>query len=52
MVWIPAGEKHWHGAAPDTAMSHIGIQEAIDGLAVIWMEQISDGDYVGRQTPD
>lgn len=45
VVWFPAGEKHWHGAAPDTAMSHIAIQEAIDGSAVTWMEKVSDADY-------
>ncbi|UFS68258.1 cupin domain-containing protein (plasmid) [Paracoccus denitrificans] len=47
VVWFPAGEKHWHGAAPDTAMSHIAIQEAIDGSAVTWMEKVSDADYAG-----
>ncbi|MGR3783044.1 MAG: (R)-mandelonitrile lyase [Albimonas sp.] len=47
VVWFPAGEKHWHGAAPDVAMSHIAIQEAIDGSAVTWMEKVSDEDYQG-----
>ncbi|SMO89880.1 (R)-mandelonitrile lyase [Paracoccus laeviglucosivorans] len=47
VVWFPAGEKHWHGAAPDTAMSHIAIQETIDGSAVTWMEKVSDADYRG-----
>lgn len=45
IVWFPAGEKHWHGAAPDTAMSHIAIQEAVDGSTVTWMEHVSDADY-------
>ncbi|MCR9283606.1 MAG: cupin domain-containing protein [Rhodobacteraceae bacterium] len=45
VVWFPAGEKHWHGAAPDTAMSHIAIQESIDGSPVTWMEKVSDEDY-------
>ncbi|MGR3372908.1 (R)-mandelonitrile lyase [Pseudooceanicola nanhaiensis] len=45
VVWFPAGEKHWHGAAPETAMSHIAIQESIDGSAVTWMEKVSDADY-------
>ncbi|MCM5557538.1 cupin domain-containing protein [Pleomorphomonas sp. JP5] len=45
VVWFPAGEKHWHGAAPEVAMSHIAIQEAIDGSAVTWMEQVSDTQY-------
>ncbi|WP_428929206.1 (R)-mandelonitrile lyase [Marinibacterium sp. SX1] len=45
IVWFPAGEKHWHGAAPDTAMSHMAIQEAIDGTTVTWMEKVTDADY-------
>ncbi|SER86713.1 Cupin domain protein [Tranquillimonas rosea] len=47
IVWFPAEEKHWHGAAPDTAMSHIAIQESIDGSPVTWMEKVSDDDYEG-----
>lgn len=47
IVWFPAGEKHWHGASPDTVMSHIAIQESIDGSAVIWMEHVSQADYLG-----
>tara|TARA_B100001123_G_C15179199_1_gene974636 strand:+ start:499 stop:894 length:396 start_codon:yes stop_codon:yes gene_type:complete len=47
VVWFPAGEKHWHGAQPDTAMSHIAIQESIDGSPVTWLEQVSDEDYKG-----
>lgn len=47
VVWFPADEKHWHGAAPETAMSHIAIQETIDGSAVTWMEKVSDADYDG-----
>lgn len=47
VIWFPAGEKHWHGAAPDTAMSHIAIQEAIDGSPVTWMEPVTDADYLG-----
>jgi quercetin dioxygenase-like cupin family protein len=45
VVWIPAGVKHWHGAAPTTAMSHIAIAETLDGKAVEWMEKVSDEDY-------
>jgi quercetin dioxygenase-like cupin family protein len=45
VVWFPAGEKHWHGAAPETAMSHIAIQESIDGSAVTWMEKVTDAEY-------
>ncbi|WP_300473838.1 cupin domain-containing protein [Breoghania sp.] len=46
-VWFPAGEKHWHGASPDTVMSHIAIQESINGSPVTWMEHVSDEDYNG-----
>ncbi|HEY0733691.1 MAG TPA: cupin domain-containing protein [Herpetosiphonaceae bacterium] len=45
VVWFEAGEKHWHGASPTTAMTHIAIQEALDGVAVNWMEQVSDEQY-------
>ena len=45
MVRFEAGEKHWHGASPTTAMTHIAIQEALDGKAVDWMEQVSDEQY-------
>lgn len=45
VVWIPAGEKHWHGAGPTTAMTHIAMQEALDGVAVNWLEHVSDEQY-------
>ena len=45
VVRFEAGEKHWHGASPTTAMTHIAIQEALDGKAVDWMEQVSDEQY-------
>jgi quercetin dioxygenase-like cupin family protein len=45
VVWFPPGEKHWHGASPATAMSHIAIQEALNGSPVHWMEQVSDQQY-------
>lgn len=45
VVWFPPGEKHWHGAAPRVAMTHIAIQEALDGEVVQWMEQVSDEQY-------
>ena len=45
IIWFPPGEKHWHGAAPDTAMSHIAIAEARDGKVVDWMEKVSDEQY-------
>ena len=47
VVWIAAGEKHWHGAAPTTAMTHIAIQEAVDGSAATWFEHVSDAQYGG-----
>ncbi len=48
VVWFPPGEKHWHGASPTTAMTHIAIQEQLDGKAVDWMEKVSDQQYEGR----
>ena len=45
VVWFPPGEKHWHGATASTGMSHIAIQEKLDGKAVDWMEPVSDAQY-------
>ena len=45
VVWFPPGEKHWHGASPTTAMTHIAIQEAQDGKVVEWMEKVSEEQY-------
>jgi quercetin dioxygenase-like cupin family protein len=45
VVWFAPNEKHWHGAAPTTAMTHIAIQEALDGKVVEWMEKVSDEQY-------
>lgn len=47
VVWFPPGEKHWHGAAPTTAMTHIAIQENLDGKVVDWLEKVSDEQYQG-----
>lgn len=47
VVSFAPGEKHWHGASPETGMSHIAIQEAVDGVAVTWMEKVADEDYRG-----
>ncbi len=44
-VWFPPGEKHWHGATATTGMTHIAIQEALDGKAVDWMELVSEEQY-------
>jgi quercetin dioxygenase-like cupin family protein len=48
VVWTPAGQKHWHGATPTTAMTHIAIQEQLDGKVVEWMEKVSDAQYGNR----
>jgi quercetin dioxygenase-like cupin family protein len=45
VIWCPPGHKHWHGATPTTAMSHIAIQEALDGKVVDWLEQVTDEQY-------
>jgi quercetin dioxygenase-like cupin family protein len=45
VVWFSPGEKHWHGATPTTALTHIAIQERFDGKAVDWMEKVSDEQY-------
>jgi quercetin dioxygenase-like cupin family protein len=44
-VWIPAGEKHWHGATATTAVTHIAVTESVNGSAVEWMEHVSDENY-------
>ena len=48
VIWFPAGEKHWHGAASGTALTHIAIQESLDGKTVEWMEPVTDEQY-GRR---
>lgn len=45
VIWFAPNEKHWHGAAPTTAMTHIAIQEALDGEVVEWLEKVSDEQY-------
>lgn len=45
VVWFPPGEKHWHGATSTTALTHIAIQEAKDGVTVEWLEQVSEAQY-------
>src|SRR5207248_9247068 len=47
VIWILPGEKHWHGAAATTAMTHIAIQERLNGKAVDWMEKVSDEEVPG-----
>ena len=45
VVWIEPGEKHWHGAAPTTAMTHVAIAETLDGTPVKWLEKVTDQQY-------
>jgi quercetin dioxygenase-like cupin family protein len=45
VVWFPPGEKHWHGAAPTTGMTHIAIQERLNGKVVDWLEHVTDEQY-------
>lgn len=45
VVWFPPGVKHWHGASPEVAMTHIAIQEALDGQVVDWLEHVTDQQY-------
>ena len=45
VIWFSPGEKHWHGATPTTAMTHIAIQEALNGSPVDWMEKVTDAQY-------
>ena len=49
VVWFAPGEKHWHGASPATAMTHIAIQEALNGKPVEWMENVTDDEYNGGE---
>jgi 4-carboxymuconolactone decarboxylase len=48
VVWIPPGQKHWHGAAPQSSMAHIAISESLDGKSVEWIEKVSDAQYSAR----
>ena len=45
VIWFPPGEKHWHGATATTGMTHIAVQERLDGKAVEWMEKVTDEEY-------
>src|SRR5438270_13828721 len=51
VVWIPPGKRHWHGASPTTAMTHLAIQEHLNGKVVDWMEKVTDEQYAGVATP-
>ena len=48
VVWFAPGEKHWHGASPTTAMTHIAVQEALNGKPVDWLEKVTDDEYNGN----
>lgn len=48
VVWFEPNEKHWHGASPNKAMSHIAVQEELNGEVVTWMEKVSDEQYTGE----
>ena len=50
ILWCPPGHKHWHGATPTAAMTHIAIQESLDGSPVTWMEHVSDEEYLAGPT--
>jgi 4-carboxymuconolactone decarboxylase len=45
VVWIPPGQRHWHGAAPSSPMTHVAIAESLDGRTVDWLEQVTDAQY-------
>lgn len=47
VIWCPPGHKHWHGATSTTAMTHIAVQEALDGENVEWLERVTDAQYFG-----
>jgi quercetin dioxygenase-like cupin family protein len=46
VIWCPPGHKHWHGATATTAMTHIAITEALDGVAVTWLEKVTEEEYL------
>ena len=46
VIWCPPGHKHWHGATPTSAMTHLALQEALDGKVVAWMEKVTDEEYL------
>ena len=51
VIWFPPGEKHWHGATAATAVTHIAIQEQLDGKTAEWMEKVSDAQYQAAKPP-
>lgn len=49
ILWCPKDKKHWHGATPHESMTHIALQEALDGNNVTWMEKVTDAEYLGTE---
>ncbi len=47
VIWIPPGERHWHGAAPDSEMTHVAMQEGLDGSHIDWERAVTDAEYEG-----
>lgn len=52
VIWCPPGHKHWHGATSTTAMTHIAVTEALDGVNVVWLNHVSDQDYLAGVPQD
>lgn len=52
ILWCPADRRHWHGATPHDAMTHIAVQESVDGSPVTWMEKVTDAEYLAGPTTD
>ena len=52
VVWISPGVRHWHGASPDEAMTHVAVAELAEGAAVTWMEHVTDAQYTGDTPVD
>jgi quercetin dioxygenase-like cupin family protein len=50
VIWCPPGHRHWHGASKTTAMTHLAVQEALDGVNVVWLEKVTDEEYDGGPT--
>ncbi len=51
-MWCPKDKKHWHGATPHSAMTHIALQEVLDGTNVTWMEHVTDEEYLAGNESD
>jgi quercetin dioxygenase-like cupin family protein len=49
LVWFPGGERHWHGGGKDSSMSHLAVQETLDGKSVVWLEEVSGEEYLAQK---